>query len=166
MIPGLPETERVRALNPKDKPKDKPKDNPKDKPKDKKEKKAKLDKKGSKEEEIDIKNLSQKDFLIKPKPIAPIVDDVSERFVFPDPGDEDEEFEDSREEIEVDTAFSTPITLKSAFARNVARSESKSRSRSTSVKRQFAASDAEDENKKRAKSLKSGIPAPRNSLKK
>ena len=88
-----------------------------------------------------------------------------EKFEFSDHDDDNDEFEDSKEELEDDNAFSTPITLKSAFARTVARSESKSRSRSTSVKRQFAASD-DDENKKRAKSLKSGIPAPRKSLKK
>ena len=136
VIPGLSEKDRVKAL----------------KPREKKVKKSKDDKKGSKEE-IAIKNLTQKDFLI----IAPKVDDVSEKFVF---SDSDDEFEESKEEIEDDDAFSTPITLKTAFAQNVA----KSRSRSTSLKRQFGTPDAEDENKKRAKSLKSGTPATGKSL--
>ena len=151
VIPGLPEIERVKAL----------------KTKDKKDKKGKEGRKGSKEEATDMKNLSQKDSLLKPKAasINAGMDDALEKFQFSDQDDDNDEFEDSKEELDDDIAFTTPITLKSAFARTVAMSETKVRSRSTSVKRQLPVSDV-DENKKRAKSLKSGLPAPRKSLKK
>ena len=129
-IPGLPEEERIKAL----------------KPKEKKVRKAKEAKKVSKEDNLNMKNLSQKDFLLIPN-----ASELSKDFVFNDDDEDDlDDFEDSREEPD-EEAFTTPLTLKS-------------RSGSTSVKRQHGSEDAENEHKK--KSLKSGNPAVRNSLSK
>ena len=101
-----------------------------------------------------MKNLSQKDFLLNPKS-----GDLTENFVFHEDSVDSDAFEDSKDEHDEENPFSTPITLKSAFAKIVERSEIKSRSRSTSVKRQFVSADVEDENNKKSK--KSGIPAAR-----
>ena len=140
-IPGLPEQERIKAL--------------KTKEKKGKEKKTKEDRKNSKEENLDIKNLSQQDFLLKPNRTK--ADDKTKDFQFSDAEEDSDAFEDSKEDLEAVDPFSTPITLKSTFAKNVARSESRSRSRSVSSKRGLTV-DAEDENKKKTKSLKSCLP--------
>ena len=137
-IPGLLEADRIKAT----------------KAKEKKERKAKENKRESKKENIDLKNLSQKDFLLNPKS-----GDLTENFVFHEDSVDSDAFEDSKDEHEEENPFSTPITLKSAFAKIVERSEIKSRSRSTSVKRQFVSADVEDKNNKKSK--KSGIPAAR-----
>ena len=73
-------------------------------------------------------------------------------------------FEDSKETLDEDNQdlrtaldFGTPLIFKSSFGQNVARSVSKPRSRSNSIKRPAANSlGSKDENK--TKSLKSGLP--------
>ena len=145
-IPGLPEEDRVKAL--------------KSKVKEKKEKKSK--KKESKES-LDIKNLSQKDFLIS-NGKGETSDDAHDQFKFSDDDSESDadEIEDVKDvDAEEADAFATPIQYKSSFGRNVARSESRARSRSVLIKR--SSSDDADEGKDRKKkSMKSGLPTPRN----
>ena len=142
-IPGLPEQDRIKALKLKEK-------------KERKEKKSQKDRKSSKEENLDIKNLSQKDFLLKPKSTNLSIDDEKTNdFQFSDV--ESEAFEESKEEVEDVDAFATPYTaLKSTFARNIALSESRPRSLSISIKRQSTSDDIDENHRK--KSLKSNLP--------
>ena len=139
VIPGLPENERKKGL----------KSN---------EKKIKKKKKVAREEKetTDPNNLSQKDFM----KVAKKIGDITEKFQFSDDDDSDDsdDFEDSKDELEDVTAFTTPINFKSASGKNVALSESKPRSRSTSIKRKKD-SDPADNDGKMSKSMKSGLPA-------
>ena len=87
-------------------------------------------------------------------------------YEFKDTGNEDDaaddELDDSNEELEDISVFSTPLAFKSNFGRIVAQSESRPRSKSVSIKRNLTLSDTEDEeNKKKKKIVRSGIPAIR-----
>ena len=141
-IPGLPEGDRLKAQ----------------KVKEKKEKKSKPGKK----DKIDTNQLTKDDFLLKPnKKKEHKAEDQTEDFQFSDVVSDSDTLEASHEDIEEDNLFSTPLKLKSTFARTYARSESRSRSRSASVKRNFPSPTAENENQK--KIMKSGLPTLRKS---
>ena len=61
-----------------------------------------------------------------------------------------------------DDTFSTPLRFKSSFASNVAKSESRVRSRSVSVKRASSVdANDDDEIPRKQKNMKSGLPAHR-----
>ena len=149
VIPGLPEEKRKKAL----------------KTKDKKEKKTKEGKKPLKDNHVKIIP-NQQFFLLHPKTANNSkTEDVNLEFEFSD--GESEEFEDSKEELELDeNAFATPVNFKSHFGRVLARSESESRirSRSTSVKRQLSSS-SDGEAGKKTKASKSGLPTARKNIK-
>ena len=141
LIPGLPEENRVKAK----------------KTKEKKGKKTKEERKSSKEK-LDPKKLTHKDFLINTKQATSTAEeDKTKEFEFSDGNVSDAAFEDSKEELVDGNSFSTPLTFKSSFARNVNLSEPRFRSRSVSLKRVFSSPDVDDVQKK--KSMKSGIPA-------
>ena len=80
-----------------------------------------------------------------------------------DDADDESESDSSKEELEDINVFTTPLTFKSTFGRTVARSESRPRSRSVSIKRQLTDTEFTDtdEGNKKKKSLKSGIPTNR-----
>ena len=149
VIPGLPEEKRKKAL----------------KTKDKKEKKTKEGKKPLKDNHVNIIP-NQQFFLLHPKTANNSkTEDVNLEFEFSD--GESEEFEDSKEELELDeNAFATPVNFKSHFGRVLPRSESESRirSRSTSVKRQLSSS-SDGEAGKKTKASKSGLPTARKNIK-
>ena len=80
-----------------------------------------------------------------------------------DDADDESESDSSKEELEDINVFTTPLAFKSTFGRIVARSESRPRSRSVSIKRQLTDTEFtdNDEGNKKKKSLKTGIPTNR-----
>ena len=93
---------------------------------------------------------------------------ITDEFEFLDYSD-DKDLNDSKESVDNVTipndssVFSTPIALKSDFGKKYARKYSRSRSRS---EKRSAVGSPELVEKKKQKSLKSGIPAPGNKFKK
>lgn len=144
VIPGLREEDRLKVKVKKTKEK-------------KENKKSKLVKSKS-IDQFDIETLTAKDFLKeKANP-----EDVLKEYNFDDADDESES-DSSKEELQDINVFTTPLTFKSTFGRTVARSESRPRSRSVSIKRQLTDTEFTDtdEGNKKKKSLKSGIPTNR-----
>ena len=140
-IPGLPEEARLKELKVTKVKKNKPK-------------KKKEDKKKTLKVYLDIRSLTKDDFLLDANRRSKSEDNI---FKFSD--DDSDEFEDTNEELEPDNenTFSTPIPFKSNFGRILARSESRARSKSVSIKR-VVSPDNSDANKTGAKKKKSGIP--------
>ena len=126
-IPGLPEEARLKDLKVTKVKKNKPQ-------------KKKDDKKKALKVNLDINSLTKDDFWLDPNNRSKSADNI---FKFSD--DESDEFEDSNEELEVDNenAFSTPIPFKSNFGRILARSESRTRSKSVSIKRVISPDDSD-----------------------
>ena len=142
-IPGLNEEVRIKAVK----------------------KKAKIVNKRKSNENLDVVTLTRKDFL-KNQEKKSDSEELTEKFEFSDDGSESDVFEDTKNVDDAavgDDGFSTPYRFKSSYASHVARSESRVRSRSVSVKRapSFDADDDEEISRKQ-RNMKSGIPARRN----
>ena len=90
-IPGLPETERIKAMS------------------------KKLKKSGGKQSGTQDSQLHAKSFFIKPKSskLASIMEEQLSQFEFSD-YDEEEQFEDSKEILSSDTDLETPPTVDSS----------------------------------------------------
>ena len=107
---------------------------------------------------LDMNSLKKDDFLLNPSKRS-----KSEDNVFKFSGDESDEFEDSYEELGTDNDhendFSAPIPFKSNYGRILARSESRARSKSVSIKRVISHDVSATQTE--AKKKKSGLPTAR-----
>jgi hypothetical protein len=128
------------------------------KKKTKNDKRTKENKKKSKEN-LDVVTLARKDFL-KNKEKDSDLKELSEKFEFSDDGSDSDAFEDIKNVDDADAKdddFSTP-----RFKLSVAKSESRVRSRSLSVKRASSVdANDDDEIQRKQKNMKSGLAAPR-----
>ena len=118
IIPGITEADRLKAV----------------KPNEKRNRKPKQRKSKSIDAWLDIKTLRVMDFLKENTK-----NELLKDYEFKDTGNEDDaaddELDDSNEELEDISVFSTPLAFKSNFGRIVAQSESRPRSKSVSTKR-------------------------------